>query len=349
MGARCTERDGQTTSVRKQFTNEITRGKKFEGVYGTDKGVYVVNSFAFNTADLPADAVKHDGMVWFYSYADQTITLVTYFPHQTTTEHRCAAPRYDGVVFDGPDNVTVTPWGTLVLAEDGVGASHVLSSVPGGPTYAIARNQLNIGTAGSAGVLRVHRADVLLRRQGAVRQHPDAGHHAGDHRPLVEVPRLSYPRRAAPAISRRAGRGALRPGRRGPGRDRRQVVVVELEAEDVEVLRDPRRRHGLRDHDRAELHVPAQDHLGRRAAVLVGEPREHRVGSSSPPLAIGLHASVAMPELVVGTRAARAAGGSGCSSTWLTVGTTSALVDAAARRWSGSKFDTPIARTRPSR
>ena len=32
-----------------------------------------------------------------------------------------------------------------MLAEDGVGASHVLSSVPGGPTYAIARNMLNIG------------------------------------------------------------------------------------------------------------------------------------------------------------------------------------------------------------
>jgi hypothetical protein len=139
------ERDAQTTPTRKQFTNEITRGKKFEGVFGTDEGVYVVNSFAFNTGDLPADAVKHDGMVWFYSYADRTITLVTYFPHQTTAESG-AAPRYDGVVFDGPDNVTVTPWGTLVLAEDGVGASHVLSSVPGGPTYAIARNMLNIGS-----------------------------------------------------------------------------------------------------------------------------------------------------------------------------------------------------------
>ena len=127
------ERDGQTTSVRKQFTDgAVTRGKKFEGVYGTAKGVYVVNSFAFNDSDLPADAVKHDGMVWFYSYADKTITLVTYFPHQTSTDSG-ASPRYDGVVFDGPDNVTVTPWGTLVLAEDGVGASHVLSSVPGGP------------------------------------------------------------------------------------------------------------------------------------------------------------------------------------------------------------------------
>ncbi len=33
------ERDAQTTSVRKQFTTEITRGKKFEGVYGTSNGV----------------------------------------------------------------------------------------------------------------------------------------------------------------------------------------------------------------------------------------------------------------------------------------------------------------------
>ena len=83
------ERDGQTMSVRNQFADgQVTRGKKFEGVWGTDEGVYVVNSFAFNTGDLPADAVKHDGMVWFYSYADETITLVTYFPHQETAGRR---------------------------------------------------------------------------------------------------------------------------------------------------------------------------------------------------------------------------------------------------------------------
>ena len=79
--------------MRKQFADgQVTRGKKFEGVCGTDEGVYVVNSFAFNSADLPADAVKHDGMVWFYSYADQTITLVTYFPHQTTAESTAPGP-----------------------------------------------------------------------------------------------------------------------------------------------------------------------------------------------------------------------------------------------------------------
>ena len=43
--------------------------------------------------------------------------------------------------------MSVTPWGTLILAEDGVRASHVLSAEPGGPTYAIAPNQLVLGTS----------------------------------------------------------------------------------------------------------------------------------------------------------------------------------------------------------
>ncbi|MFK3979488.1 alkaline phosphatase PhoX [Micromonospora sp. NPDC050397] len=137
------ERDAQTKPVRQQFADgQVTRGKKFEGVWGTDEGVYVVNSYAFSDGDLPADAVPHDGMVWFYNYREQTIQLVTYFPHQATAESGEVA-RYNDMTFDGPDNVTVTPWGSLVLAEDGKGASHVLSSFPGGPTYAIARNQLN--------------------------------------------------------------------------------------------------------------------------------------------------------------------------------------------------------------
>ncbi|MFY1634609.1 alkaline phosphatase PhoX [Solwaraspora sp. WMMB335] len=137
------ERDAQTTTVREQFADdEVTRGRKFEGVWGTDQGVYVVNSYAWEDGDLPADAAPHDGMVWFYDYRAETIQLVTYFPHQTTSEEGTPA-KYSDLTFDGPDNVTVTPWGSLVLAEDGSGASHVLSAIPGGPTYAIARNQLN--------------------------------------------------------------------------------------------------------------------------------------------------------------------------------------------------------------
>ena len=145
------DRDAVSTPIRKQFADgTVTRGKKFEGVWSNGKGCYIVNSFAFGASDLPADATKHDGMVWFYDYSDQTITLVTYFPHNPLAETEGAYPPYADLTFDGPDNVTVTPWGTLVLAEDGVRASHVLSSVPGGPTYAIARNMLSNGTSGGA-------------------------------------------------------------------------------------------------------------------------------------------------------------------------------------------------------
>jgi secreted PhoX family phosphatase len=145
------DREAATTPIRRQFADgTVTRGKKFEGVWSNGKGVYVVNSFAFAAADLPADATKHDGMVWYYDFSDETITLVTYFPHNPAAETEGAFPKYADLTFDGPDNVTVTPWGTLILAEDGVKASHVLSAVPGGPTYAIARNQLSIGTSNGA-------------------------------------------------------------------------------------------------------------------------------------------------------------------------------------------------------
>jgi uncharacterized protein len=142
------DRDATTTPTRRQFADgTVTRGKKFEGVWSNGRGAYIVNSFAFAAGDLPADATPHDGMVWFYDYAAETITLVTYFPHNPAAASEGPFPAYPDMYFDGPDNVTVTPWGTLVLAEDGVRASHVLSSVPGGPTYAIARNMLSNGTS----------------------------------------------------------------------------------------------------------------------------------------------------------------------------------------------------------
>jgi secreted PhoX family phosphatase len=145
------DREATTTPTRTQFVDgTVTRGKKFEGIWSTNQGAYIVNSFAFGASDLPAAATKHDGMVWFYDFSDQTITLVTYFPHNPLAEGEGAYPPYPDLYFDGPDNVSVTPYGTLVLAEDGVRASHVLSAVPGGPTYAIARGMLTNGTSNGA-------------------------------------------------------------------------------------------------------------------------------------------------------------------------------------------------------
>ena len=55
------------------------------------------------------------------------------------------------------------------------------------------------------------------------------------------------------------------------------LLVAQLEVEHVEVLVDARRRDRLRDHHVAELQVPADDRLGGRLAVRLGDLDDHRV------------------------------------------------------------------------
>lgn len=81
--------------------DEVTRSRKLEGCwYGNDR-IY------FNCADENASPeVAHHGQVWALDPSEDVLTLVAYIP---TTDP----------VFDRPDNVTVTPWGQLILCEDG--------------------------------------------------------------------------------------------------------------------------------------------------------------------------------------------------------------------------------------
>src|SRR5690349_14426 len=67
------------------------------------------------------------------------------------------------------------------------------------------------------------------------------------------------------------------------GVDRGELVGGQLEVEDVEVLRDAGRRHGLRDHLPALLHVPAQHDLRRGPAVGGGDLPDHRVLQRAAP------------------------------------------------------------------
>ena len=53
------------------------------------------------------------------------------------------SPDQDGTNYDGPDNITVSPYGGVILAEDGEGVQHLFGATPGGQTYPIARNELN--------------------------------------------------------------------------------------------------------------------------------------------------------------------------------------------------------------
>lgn len=129
------DRDATTTSVRKQFlAGEITRSRKLEGMWWGDGGAYFVSSYA--RSESPGTA--HDGQVWFYDPRTGTVTLKVLLAVNPD-------PSQDGA-YDGPDNITVSPFGGLVIAEDGDGVSHLFGATADGQTYPIARNELNIGT-----------------------------------------------------------------------------------------------------------------------------------------------------------------------------------------------------------
>ncbi|MEU3227669.1 alkaline phosphatase PhoX [Streptomyces sp. NPDC006976] len=128
------DRDAGTVPVRKQFGDqEITRARKLEGMWWGDGGAYIVSSFARDESP-----VQHDGQVWFYDPKRRTLTLKVLLGVN-------ADPSEDGA-FDGPDNITVSPYGGLVIAEDGEGIQHLFGATESGRTYPIARNELNLGT-----------------------------------------------------------------------------------------------------------------------------------------------------------------------------------------------------------
>ncbi|MFG1710556.1 alkaline phosphatase PhoX [Nonomuraea sp. M3C6] len=127
------DRDARTVSVRSQFADDqVTRSRKLEGAYWGDGGAYFVASFA-RAADGSVN--EHDGQVWFYDPGSQTVTLKTIFgvnPDPDQDTH-----------FDGPDNIVLSPYGGVILAEDGEGLSHLVGVTQQGTSYPLARNELN--------------------------------------------------------------------------------------------------------------------------------------------------------------------------------------------------------------
>ncbi len=77
---------------------------------------------------------EHDGQVWFYDPAKQTVTLKTIFG---------VDPDPDADDYDGPDNITVSPYGGVILAEDGEGVQHLVGVTDQGKAYGLARNDVN--------------------------------------------------------------------------------------------------------------------------------------------------------------------------------------------------------------
>jgi len=128
------DRLAATTSTRMQFTDDqVTRSRKFEGAAWGAGGAYIVASYA--RAD-DGSAQEHDGQVWLLDPAANRITLRTRFARNPN-------PDQDGTNYDGPDNITVSPHGGVIVAEDGEGVQHLLGVTEAGEAYRIARNDLN--------------------------------------------------------------------------------------------------------------------------------------------------------------------------------------------------------------
>jgi secreted PhoX family phosphatase len=123
------DRDAATVSVRSQFTeDQITRSRKLEGAWWGDGGAYFVASFARNS---DGSVNEHDGQVWFYDPATESVTLKTIFGVNLD-------PDADTDNYDGPDNITVSPYGGVILAEDGEGIQHLVGVTDQGKSYPIA-------------------------------------------------------------------------------------------------------------------------------------------------------------------------------------------------------------------
>lgn len=133
------DRDAATISTRRQFDypdsgptagGPITRSRKLEGAWWGEGGAYFVASFArFDDGSQR----QHDGQVWFYDPIASTVRLHLIFAY--TPENQDLDP-------DGPDNITVSPYGDVIVAEDGEGAQHLIGASRTGRTFYLARNEL---------------------------------------------------------------------------------------------------------------------------------------------------------------------------------------------------------------
>lgn len=133
------DRDAASVSTRKQFAyagvkgRAITRSRKLEGAWWSRGGAYVVASYAKPAED--GSAAAHEGQVWFLDPVRDTLTLVLWFAPNRNHDTRV----------DGPDNIAANPFGGVILAEDGVGAQHLISATANGRKTFLARNEVRDG------------------------------------------------------------------------------------------------------------------------------------------------------------------------------------------------------------
>jgi len=108
--------------------NKVTRARKLEGAWWGNDAAYIACSYARND---DGSIGEHDGQVWKLDPAAETMELVVQFG---------VNPDPQSDTFDSPDNLTVAPWGGLVLCSDGEGVQHLFTVSVEGEPLIFARN-----------------------------------------------------------------------------------------------------------------------------------------------------------------------------------------------------------------
>ena len=108
--------------------NKVTRSRKLEGAWWGNDAAYIACSYARND---DGSVGEHDGQVWKLDPVANTMELMVAFgvnPDPTSDN------------FDSPDNITVAPWGGLILCADGEGVQHLFTVSADGEPAIFARN-----------------------------------------------------------------------------------------------------------------------------------------------------------------------------------------------------------------
>ena len=100
---------------------------KGAAIFARPEGIWFSNNIVYFTCT--SGGAKKIGQIWKIDVKNQTIELM-FESHNSNTMRKC-------------DNITIAPWGDVIVCEDGKGKDKIIGIKKNGDTYVIAENSLN--------------------------------------------------------------------------------------------------------------------------------------------------------------------------------------------------------------
>ena len=100
--------------------------------FSRGEGIWYENDYVYFTATSGGKSKL--GQIWRYKHVDS---------FKFAGELQLFFESEDKTILNKPDNITVAPWGDLVVSEDGKGYDRLIGIKPDGNTYLIAQNIYN--------------------------------------------------------------------------------------------------------------------------------------------------------------------------------------------------------------